>query len=81
MLKSGGGAYMFPSLEEEGAAVGLLLDPDVDLPNREILESLMAELTSAFKSKVSFKTRLSTYFFLPPLYQLLWNLLLKPGGG
>ena len=43
--------YMFPSLEpgDEGGAVGLLIPSSVGHHQRDILESLLQELTSALR--------------------------------
>merc|ERR1719397_282544 len=45
--------YMFPSLEpgDEGGAVGLLIPSSVGQHERDILESLLHELTSALRTK------------------------------
>jgi len=45
--------YMFPDVHTgiEGDAVGILVPDTVTQPDREIFESLMAELTNAFKTK------------------------------
>ena len=54
VMKSSYGGYMFPDLEKgdiTGAAVGLLIPETVTDADREIFESMLAELTTAFRTQ------------------------------
>ena len=48
------GGYMFPDLDSDtpGGAVGILIPETVTTTEREIFESLLTEMTTAFKTQV-----------------------------
>ena len=52
MITSGG--YMFPDLEGDsaGGAVGIIIPDTVTATDRELFESVLAEVTTAFKTQV-----------------------------
>ena len=54
IMKSSYGGYMFPDLEKSevtGGAVGIIIPESVTEADREILESLLTELTTSFKTQ------------------------------
>jgi len=53
VLHASFGGYMFPDLEssEAGASVGIVIPETVTETDRDILESLLSELTTAFKTQ------------------------------
>jgi len=53
VLHASFGGYMFPDLEasEAGASVGIVIPEAVTQTDRDILESLLSELTTAFKTQ------------------------------
>merc|ERR1719187_443206 len=53
--------YMFPDLEVQGGAVGLLLPQDTSADSQEQLEALMAELTSTFKTREAVEEEYQQY--------------------
>lgn len=64
IMKSSYGGYMFPDLEKsdvEGGAVGLLIPESVTDADREIFESLLAELTTAFKTQEDVEREYAEY--------------------
>jgi len=54
VLKSQYGGYMFPDLESDirGGAVGIIIPENVTETEREMFDSLLAKITSAFKTQV-----------------------------
>ena len=60
------GGYMFPDLESDitGGAVGIIIPDTVTQTDREIFESLLAEITTAFKTQVLYCTFVRTWLRL-----------------
>merc|ERR1719347_2437817 len=64
ILKSSYGGYMFPDLEKSdvtGGAVGIIIPDTVTEADREILESLLTELTTSFKTQEDVEREYAEY--------------------
>ena len=64
VMKSSYGGYMFPDLEKSditGGAVGLLIPDTVTDADREIFDSLLAELTTTFKTQEDVENEYAEY--------------------
>jgi len=63
ILKADYGGYMFPDLESDiaGGAVGILIPETVTHTEREIFESLLTEMTTAFKTQEEVEAEYAEY--------------------
>jgi len=64
VMRSSYGGYMFPDLEKSdvtGGAVGLLIPESVTDADREIFESLLAELTTVFRTQEQVEKEYAEY--------------------
>ena len=64
IMKSSYGGYMFPDLEKSdvtGGAVGIIIPETVTEADREILESLLTELTTSFKTQEDIEKEYAEY--------------------
>merc|ERR1719154_640070 len=63
VLKSQYGGYMFPDLENDirGGAVGIIIPETVTETEREIFDSLLAEITTAFKTQEEVEEEYAEY--------------------
>jgi len=64
VMRSSYGGYMFPDLEKSdvtGGAVGLLIPESVSDTDREIFESLLTELTTAFRTQEQVEKEYAEY--------------------
>jgi len=63
ILKASYGGYMFPDLESgvTGSSVGLMFPDSTTQTDREILESLLTELTTSFKTQEEVEREYSEY--------------------
>jgi len=64
ILKADYGGYMFPDLEKEnvtGGAVGILMPDTATDVDREIFESIIAEITTAFKTQEEVEQEYAEY--------------------
>merc|ERR1719318_260247 len=63
ILKADYGGYMFPDLEEDstGGAVGIIIPDTVTQADREIFESLLAEITTAFRTQEEVEAEYAEY--------------------
>eukprot|EP00090_Calanus_glacialis_P015984 TRINITY_DN2508_c0_g1_i7.p1 TRINITY_DN2508_c0_g1~~TRINITY_DN2508_c0_g1_i7.p1 ORF type:complete len:580 (-),score=190.64 TRINITY_DN2508_c0_g1_i7:103-1671(-) len=63
ILKAAYGGYMFPDLEGDstGGAVGIIIPDTVTESDREIFESLLAEITTAFKTQEEVEAEYAEY--------------------
>jgi len=52
VLKSDYGGYIFPDLDIPGGSVGIIIPDAVTETDKEIFDSLLAEITTAFKTQV-----------------------------
>merc|ERR1719154_510292 len=61
VLKSEYGGYMFPDLDISGGTVGIIIPDSVSEADREIFDSLLAEITTAFKTQEDVKAEYAEY--------------------
>jgi len=63
ILKSDYGGYMFPDLDDDnaGGAVGIIIPDTISDTDREIFESILAEITTAFKTQAEVEEDYARY--------------------